>query len=109
MKFFLDRGHDINEKDDYGDTPLHTIAMFETNFAILQYFVENGGDVNARNNKGETPLHYAAFSQKRVEFLVSHGADIHARDNRGETALDHARHDPYSDDVADFLREQMGE
>ncbi len=55
---FLNKGGQITDKDDGGNTPLH-IAAQAGKLDLVIFFVEKGADVLAKNNTGETPLKIA--------------------------------------------------
>ena len=81
-------GSDLNEKDEYGSTPLIAAITFgQTEAAIA--FIEAGADMKITNNEGATPLHIAAFfcHIEIVEALLDNGADKNSRNNSGSTAL----------------------
>lgn len=63
-KVLLDRGADIEARDEaYGSTALMTAsAMSRT--AVIQLLLDRGGDVNAPNENGWTPLMAASFSNE---------------------------------------------
>lgn len=56
----LDRGADLNARDDTKATPLHIAARYG-HFDVVELFIANGADVNARDMYLTTPLHEAAF------------------------------------------------
>jgi ankyrin repeat protein len=47
---------DIEEKDFYGNSPLHLACQYKTKFASY-WLVGFGHDVNLQNNNDDTPLH----------------------------------------------------
>lgn len=53
----LDRGQDINEKDEQGDTALIRL-IWRGNTEAVMWLLEHGADVNIRNNGGFTALDY---------------------------------------------------
>ncbi|NVK48992.1 MAG: ankyrin repeat domain-containing protein [Cyclobacteriaceae bacterium] len=85
----LKSGSNLNEKDQYGSTPLIIAATFGKS-EIAKLLIEEGADLNIPNNQGSTPLHIAAFFSYRdiVEALLSKGADKSLRNNDGATAYD---------------------
>ena len=60
----LDKGVDVNAKDDTGMTPLHYVAVGGHN-EIIELLISSGADVNAKDKYGETSLDVA------VQFLKS--------------------------------------
>jgi len=80
---------DLNQKDDYGSTPLHIAATFGKNeVAIL--LIEGGANLNEISADGSTPLHTAAFFGRVgiVKALLAHKADVTIRNNYNATALE---------------------
>jgi len=71
----IERGADVNERQEAGFTPLHEAAgSGKIEFARL--FLDHGGDVNAKTDDGKTPLTLAmeAGQEKMVKFLRERGA-----------------------------------
>ncbi len=82
-------GSDLNEKDQFGSTPLIIATTFgKTDVALA--LIEAGADMNIINNDGATPLHIAAFFCRTeiVEALLEKGADKNVRNKAGSTALE---------------------
>ncbi len=82
-------GSDLNEKDEYGSTPLIAAITFGQNEAS-RVLIEAGVDLTITNNDGQTPLHLSAFfcHTEIVEALLENGADKDLRSNAGFTALE---------------------
>jgi ankyrin repeat protein len=82
-------GSDLNEKDEYGSTPLIIAATFGKD-EIARALIDAGADMNCRNNDGSTPLHVAAFLCRTeiVKMLLENGADKNLQNNFGSTALE---------------------
>ncbi|MDB4712742.1 ankyrin repeat domain-containing protein [bacterium] len=55
VKQHLATGADVNAKDKFGSTPMHTAARFGQN-EVSELLIAKGADVNAKNNNGVTPL-----------------------------------------------------
>jgi hypothetical protein len=115
VKQHLAAGTDVNAKDGWDGTPLHTAAQYGYK-KISELLIEKGADVNAKNGIGVTPLHVATMlldnftfapkstedSKKKItQLLIAKGSDVNARTNDGETSLDWAGDEP---EIADLLR-----
>ena len=89
-KFFLEKGFDIESRNEQGNTPAHYAAGFNRNFEVVRLFLERGFDTESRGKDGFTLLMMAAFYQGNVEvidMLVKEGADILAKDDAGNNLL----------------------
>ena len=88
VKYFLDKGADINSKDSMQYTALHFAAMLG-NERVARLLVNRNIDINAKMVSGSTALHFAA--QKGyiniVRMLLDKGADPGAIDSSGKTPL----------------------
>lgn len=71
VKFLIENGADPNPKNDFDNTPLHSIFMIggnrtvETNnkyIKIVKFLIDNGANVSEINNDGFTPLHVVLIS-----------------------------------------------
>ncbi len=86
----LDKGAEVNGKDDGGWTTLHWAAWHDRK-EIVELLIAKGADVNAKtdNQYGDTPLHKAAWGGQKemAELLISKGADVNAKSNGGATPL----------------------
>jgi ankyrin repeat protein len=84
----ISAGTDLNQKDDYGSTPLITAAVFGKSEIALA-LIKGGADLNLKSDAGSTPLHSAAFfcRVKITEDLLANGADKNLIDTYGSTPL----------------------
>jgi len=78
VKLLLDRGADVNERDQVGTTALFW-AAHRRNLPMVRLLLDRGARVNARNSSGITPLMWAVLSEdpRVVHLLLEHGADVH--------------------------------
>ena len=85
-ELFIDRGADINEKNNKGDTPLHAGINFN-NINVVEMLLRRGADIMSTKNLGNTPLHESVRSdfceQPVCQLLLDNGADIFAGNNIG--------------------------
>ena len=74
VKWHLDKGSDVNAKDEDGVTPLQYAAEGGYN-EIVELLIDKGANVNAKNEFGSTPLHYSAFEghKETADLLRKHG------------------------------------
>ncbi|KAF3430664.1 hypothetical protein E2986_09139 [Frieseomelitta varia] len=92
VKFLLDSGVYINQKDAQGRTPLMISVrnlsikrsfgiicpVYRSNFHILSILLDHGADVNVRDNRSFTALQIAIFWRKRdaAITLIERGSDV---------------------------------
>lgn len=67
----------INEKNDFGETPL-IIAIKHNNGKVAKFLIESGCDINETDGKEKTPLMWAVSRDlcEIVELLIEKGCDI---------------------------------
>lgn len=80
-------GANINEKDNYGKTPL-MIACKSNQTEVVNYLISIEVDVNEKDNFGNTALHYAAenLNIDMVKALIKKGANLTFINNEGLSA-----------------------
>jgi hypothetical protein len=82
----IDAGTSLDEKDEFGSTPLIVATVFgHTDAAIA--LINGGADLEIPNNEGSTALHVAAFfcRPEIAEALLAKGANKDAVNNFGQT------------------------
>ena len=98
-RLLIDKGAQLEVKDEYGKTPLHCAAI-QSNVEIVRLLCDHGADVEARTNNGVGPLHLAVFNGHISivkELIEERNAEVNARDDERRTALwwaqQHNEHD----------------
>ena len=81
----LDQGHDVNERNDFEETPLHTAINLNL-VEMVRLLVDRGADLEAQEERGNTPLRISTDFHI-FEFLLYRGADAMTRDNDGKTVF----------------------
>lgn len=100
-RFLIQRGVDVNAKDNEGFTAMHAAAgMGALDLAVL--LAARKADLTARNNEGELPLHYAA-TREMAAWLVERGSDVNSQGRQGCTPLLHATANERNDVVRYLL------
>lgn len=82
-------GSMVLDRDDKGNTPLHTAIEDNAPSEVIEVLIAKGADIDSRNNRINTPLHNAFLANNRsaVEVLVRAGADLFSRNGEGKTPI----------------------
>lgn len=86
----LAEGADVNERDEWGQTPLMYAATAD-NVDTMRVLLNARAEVDAVTPAGWTALMYAARDARTgeaVRLLLEHSADLERRNAQGSTALD---------------------
>jgi ankyrin repeat protein len=78
----------LNQRDDDGNTPLHTACAAGHTRAVEVLLQSEQCDVNSHNNASLTPLMvvHRGVGASIIELLVKRGAHVNAADRHGNTA-----------------------
>src|SRR5579871_1113009 len=90
LKTLVEKGADVNARDEYDDTPLLLAARWDHR-ASMRLLIQHGADVRSKNQQGYTALDWAAINGniEGVQELLLKGAEVNLRDSQGNTVLDH--------------------
>ena len=106
VKAFVERGTEVDTKDEAGWTPLFWAACAGQE-EVAQFLIDKNADINANDGSGRSLLHQAAQAQtdavKLVALLIAKGADINAKDNSRENTPLHLACYSGNKEVADLL------
>jgi hypothetical protein len=101
----IDKGADINVKDNEGNSPLHNSLIDKE---IAELLIGKGADVTALNNSGESVL----WEQRRtdiIEYLIGEGVNVNAKDKHGKSIVDlWEREEDDNGEMAALLRTHGG-
>lgn len=77
VKSLIDKGFDINAKDNDGQTPLER-AAYNGQTKTTEFLIDNGADIEARGSFGYTALMCAVISGniETAELLIDRGANM---------------------------------
>jgi ankyrin repeat protein len=78
VRALLDRGADVNTRNEVGDTALMQAAL-NADKEMIQLLLQRGADVRARGVYDVTPLLRALHDADKVQLLLHHGARIDER------------------------------
>ncbi|WAC15380.1 ankyrin repeat domain-containing protein [Dyadobacter pollutisoli] len=86
IKYFLDKGVDVNNADENGNTVFMNAAASNRETTALDILLPKVKDVNQGNSKGVSALAMAVRSNSPevIGYLIGKGADINTTDKNGD-------------------------
>ena len=89
---YLNEGFDVNQIDEFGDTPLLYAANSTDRVEMVRLLIEHGADLNVKTKPGYTACHLAVLSNnfETLKLLIDHGADRDIVDPYGNSLLSNA-------------------
>jgi peptide-methionine (S)-S-oxide reductase len=103
VKLLIDRGADVNARNDMNNTALwfacQSPADANDRIAVARLLIDAGAHVRAECEDRSTPLHFAAWRGPRAmaELLLRHGAREWQTDKDGQKPIDYGRRGPAQD------------
>ncbi|MEO1259694.1 MAG: ankyrin repeat domain-containing protein [Bacteroidota bacterium] len=91
FEYFINRGVDINQADDNGNTAFIN-AVSGSNNEIAKQLLPQTKDINAANDDGYSALTYAVRrnNEELFELLLTNNADVQVVDKKGNNLMYHA-------------------
>ena len=96
VRFHIDKGCDVNIRDQKGKTPLILCAYVNDNkwsVGLARLLIENGARISKCDQDGYNALHHACINQKPdlVDvYLSALDCDVHSKCKKGNTSLHYA-------------------
>ncbi|KAH9254897.1 hypothetical protein BASA81_007147 [Batrachochytrium salamandrivorans] len=89
VEFLIRHGADVNEENQFGDSPLTIAIWYGAGLAFLECLLRAGAEVNHQNHNGNSPLTLAAETNNLevVDLLLKFEANVHLENLGQDTAL----------------------
>jgi len=94
IELLIEKGANIEEKDDNGYTILHSLVICGT-IETMSLLIEKGANIEAKNYWGYTPLHYTAIygNLRTTSILIEKGAKLNEKNIYNKTPYDLSRNE----------------
>ncbi len=88
INLLLEKGAELEAKDDTGQTPLSRAAAHGQK-VVVNLLLEKGAELENKDKSGRTPLQWAAAEGHKVviNLLLEKGAELENKDKSGQTPL----------------------
>ncbi|KAJ5067186.1 ankyrin repeat ph and sec7 domain containing protein secg-related [Anaeramoeba ignava] len=94
IKYLIEKGININEKNKNKETPLHFVCqnINGNSLEVIKYLIEKGININEKNQDKETPLHFVCQninenSLEVIKYLIEKGININEKNKDENTPL----------------------
>lgn len=83
LQYFIEKGVDVNQADNKGNTPLLN-AVGRNSLEVIKLFAKSTKNINHTNKDGNSALTLALRNKPEVvAFLIENNADVHIKDAKG--------------------------
>ncbi len=99
------KGAKLNEKNNFGVTPLMIACSNNSNPFIIELLIKNGADISERDCEGDDALLWAMKNpnDEIIKTLIEHGANIHTKNRTGENILTKAIRNSANIEIINYL------
>ncbi|XP_008552848.1 ankyrin-3 [Microplitis demolitor] len=115
IKILINRGIDVNEKNNLGLSPLHFIAKSQISITLCSFrpiaklLIDAGASVDDTDKSGITPLEYSILQERPelVEEFLLNGKSVDFKDPKSQCLLYHAARNKSSSIVEMLLKRNL--
>jgi len=88
MEELISNGAQVDIKNEYAFTPLHTASLYG-HLDCVKLLLSKGALMSVKNDRMDTPFHYACIHGhvEVVEFLISCGSFTNIKNEEGNTRV----------------------
>ncbi len=99
------KGAKLNEKNNFGVTPLMIACSNNSNPFIIELLIKNGADISERDCEGDDALLWTMKNpnDEIIKTLIEHGANIHTKNRTGENILTKAIRNSANIEIINYL------